>query len=56
MTSRSITEAATQLCVSQPAVSKALRLMELELGITLFDRKRGHLQPSPEAQRLYPET
>jgi len=56
MTSRSITEAATQLCVSQPAVSKALRLMELELGITLFDRKHGHLQPSPEAQRLYPET
>ena len=31
MTSRSITEAATQLSVSQPAASKTLRLIELEL-------------------------
>ena len=55
MTSRTVTEAATLLRVTQPAVSKALRLMELELAITLFERKRGRLQPSPEAQLLYPE-
>ena len=30
--------------------------MNWNSSITLFDRKHGHLQPSPEAQRLYPET
>ncbi len=55
MTSRTVTEAANQLRISQPAVSKSLRLMEQELGIQLFERKRGRLQPSSEAKLLYPE-
>lgn len=55
MKARSVSEAARRLHVSQPAVSKALRLLEEQLGVTLFQRVRGRLYPSPEAEALHPE-
>lgn len=51
----SITEAANALHVSQPAVSKALRLLELELGLQLFTRAANGLSPTVEARALYAE-
>ena len=41
------------LNVSQPSVSKVLAHAEQQLGYPLFDRVRGKLVPTPEADRLY---
>ena len=49
----SITRAAEVLNVSQPSVSKVLAHAEQQLGYPLFDRVRGRLVPTPEADRLY---
>ncbi len=55
MRTGSLSEAARALGVSQPAVSKSLRLTELAAGFVLFRRTRGRLYPSPEAEALLPE-
>ena len=49
----SVTGAAELLCVSQPSVSKVLRHAEQELGFKLFDRVKGKLVPTPEADHLF---
>ena len=41
------------LSVSQPSVSKVLSNAELQLGYALFDRVKGKLIPTPEADRLF---
>jgi DNA-binding transcriptional LysR family regulator len=51
--SGSVTRAARILNVSQPSVSKVLAHAEQQLGYRLFDRVRGKLLPTPEADRLY---
>ncbi len=51
-TSGSMTQAAQFLSVSQPSVSKVLAHAELQLGFKLFERARGRLVPTPEAERL----
>lgn len=56
MQAGSISGAAQLLHISQPAVTKVLQHAELQLGMPLFDRVRGKLVPTPEAQRLYVET
>jgi DNA-binding transcriptional LysR family regulator len=56
MQAGSISGAAQLLHISQPAVTKVLQHAELQLGMQLFDRVRGKLVPTPEAQRLYLET
>jgi DNA-binding transcriptional LysR family regulator len=43
---RSITKAADSLHVSQPALTKTLRLIESELGIRLFDRCPRGVEPT----------
>lgn len=48
----SVSAAARRLGVSQPAVSRLLKQFEDELGLALFDRTKGKLTPTPEAQRL----
>ncbi len=49
-----MSEAARILHVTQPAVSKSIRLLERSLGLNLFKRVGDRLYPSMEAQRLYP--
>src|SRR5262245_156023 len=46
-------EAARMLSISQPAVSRALQHAELQLGFRLFQRDKGRLQPTPEAEALF---
>lgn len=53
MQAGSITGAALLLHVSQPGVSRMLAHIELQLGLALFERTRGKLRPTPEAQALY---
>jgi DNA-binding transcriptional LysR family regulator len=55
MRTGSLSEAARVLGVSQPAVSKSIRLAEQAAGFVLFRRARGRLYPSPEAEALLPE-
>ena len=49
MKTRSLTETARLLRVSQPAVSQSLRDLEAQLGLTLFTRGGGRIRPTDEA-------
>ncbi len=49
----SVTLAAELLSVSQPSVSKVLAHAEQQLGYPLFDRVKGKLVPTPEADQLF---
>lgn len=51
----SVSAAARTLNVSQPAVTKTVRLLEERLGVTLFLRINGRLVITPEAEQLMPE-
>lgn len=51
--SGSVTRAAEILNVSQPSVSKVLAHAEQQLGYPLFERSRGKLVPTPEANQLF---
>src|SRR6185436_16031934 len=55
MRTGSVSEAARLLNVSQPAVTKSVRLAEQAAGFVLFRRVRGRLFPSPEAETLRPQ-
>jgi len=55
MTSGSASKAAALLGVSQSAVSQSLRKLEAKAGLALFQRVRGRLQATPEAQALLVE-
>ncbi|WP_270935560.1 LysR family transcriptional regulator [Falsiroseomonas oryzae] len=50
-----LTGAAQALDVSQPALSQLLLHAEDQLGFKLFQRLRGRLVPTPEAEQLLPE-
>ena len=52
-TSGSMTNAARLLNVSQPSISKVLAHAEQQLGYVLFDRVKGKLVATPEADRLF---
>ncbi|MPW21019.1 LysR family transcriptional regulator [Paraburkholderia sp. CNPSo 3157] len=56
MRTGSLSKAAELLCVSQPAVSKVLAHAERSVGLTLFNRVHGRLQPTREAELLFSET
>ena len=51
----SLTEAAAALHISQPAASKLLAHAESQLGFRLFDRVKGRLVATREAEILTPE-
>ena len=51
-TSGSITGAAKLLHVSQPSISKVLAHAEQQLGFLLFNRHKGRITPTREAERL----
>lgn len=53
-TSRNMAEAADKLGISQAAVSKSLKGLERDIGLTLFRLANGRLQPTPDAERLLP--
>lgn len=53
MLAGTISGAAVLLGVSQPAVSRLIARLEKELKLTLFDRTKGRLGPTVEAQILY---
>ncbi len=55
MRTGSLSMAARVLGVSQPAVSKSLRLAEQAAGFVLFRSVNGRLFPSTEAQTLLPQ-
>jgi len=52
----SITRAATALGIAQPALSRQVRLLEEDLGITLFHRTRRGVQLTQEGERLRSST
>lgn len=55
MLTGSVSAAAELLHVSQPAVSKVLGHAARQGGFPLFERIKGRLAPTPEAQALYAE-
>lgn len=55
METGTVSAAAALLNVSQPNVSRMIQYMEMRLGITLFERHKGRLQPTPEAAALFKE-
>ncbi|MBT2321213.1 LysR family transcriptional regulator [Variovorax paradoxus] len=52
MQAGSISGAASALHVSQPAVSRLVRYLEVKLGVALFERTGSRLHPTPEAHAL----
>lgn len=55
MLTGSINAASKMLYVSQPAVSKLVSHTETTLGLRLFERSKGRLTPTAEAQALFRE-
>ncbi|MEM7213858.1 MAG: LysR family transcriptional regulator, partial [Pseudomonadota bacterium] len=55
MLTGSVSEAARNLNRTQPSVSHTIAKLEDELGMQLFERRRGRLHPVPEAQYLFSE-
>jgi len=49
----SVTLAAGDLCVTQPAVSRQIRELEDRLGVRLFVRAHRALRFTPEGERLF---
>jgi DNA-binding transcriptional LysR family regulator len=54
ITSQGLAEAAQKLSISQPAISKTIRLLERETGVPLFVRVNGRLQATRQAHQLLP--
>jgi DNA-binding transcriptional LysR family regulator len=55
MRAGSVTGAARMLNITQPAISTVLRHCESQLRVKLFDRVGGRLQPTPEANAIFPD-
>lgn len=50
---RSFTESARNLRISQPAISKMVRSLESDLGYSLIERTRGALRLTPEGEWVF---
>lgn len=48
------TEAASALCITQPALSHAISELEKELGVALFARRGRNIQITPNGKRFLP--
>ncbi len=51
--SKSITEAAKRLNISQPAITKTIKILESEIDSTLFYRTHSGMSLTPEGEKLY---
>ena len=51
--SRNFTRAAEQLYISQPALSKMIKKLEAELGVSLFDVRPSGVNLTDYGQELY---
>jgi DNA-binding transcriptional LysR family regulator len=51
---RSVSATARLMNVSQPAISKMVRSLEIEMGLSLLDHARGKVQPRSELEALLP--
>ncbi|MGB0693766.1 MAG: LysR family transcriptional regulator, partial [Pseudomonadales bacterium] len=51
---RNFARAAENLYVTSAAVSARVKQLESQLGVTLFNRHRGNMQLTTEAERLLP--
>ncbi len=54
MATRSLTNAAKRVGISQPAASLALKELESQTGLSLFVRSRQRIAPTPQAESLLP--
>ncbi len=52
----SVTRAAQQVSLTQPALTQAIARLESDLGCQLFEREPGGMLPTEPAQLLYPRT
>ncbi|MHB2263620.1 LysR family transcriptional regulator [Aliihoeflea sp. PC F10.4] len=50
-----VSGASRLLSVSQPAVTKTLQQIEWKVGVPLFERMKGRLQPTAESALLFPK-
>ena len=50
---QSVREAADELCVTHPAVSHQIQLLENDLGVALFSREGRSIVPTPEGKLFY---
>ena len=51
--SKSITEAAKRMNISQPAITKTIKILESEIDSTLFYRNHNGMSLTPEGEKLY---
>ena len=51
--SKSITQASNELMISQPAVSKSIKVLERDLGTTLFNRNKNGVTLNNAGELLY---
>jgi LysR family transcriptional regulator, transcriptional activator of the cysJI operon len=50
---QSFSKAASELCISQPAITKHIKLLEEDLGIRLFERKGNFITLTEASELLY---
>ncbi|WP_116654275.1 LysR family transcriptional regulator [Pelagibacterium sediminicola] len=55
MLAHGVTAAADAMNITQPAVSRLIRDLEMAIGMTLFNRQGARLRPTPEADLLFHE-
>lgn len=51
--SKSITEAAEKMLISQPAITKTIKILEKNIGSSLFNRTHSGIKLTEEGERLY---
>lgn len=55
MAAGSVSAAAASMNISQPSVSRLLQELEIDTGLSLFDRTRGRLLPTEQGLMFYEE-